>query len=70
MLAAHEDKSMNEFLLSLVEEKERLFHKAYEEMKKTDLHSMLMQGFKDSYEGKTTRLTNEDLDKWEKMLDE
>lgn len=44
--------------------------KTVEELKKKDLHEMLLQGFQESYEGKTSRLTQEDLDQWTKELDE
>lgn len=44
--------------------------KTVEELKRKDLHAMLRQGFQESYEGKTTPLTQEDLDQWTKELDE
>lgn len=43
-------------------------HKTVQELKKKKLHEMLREGFQDSYEGKTSRLTQEDLDKWNEML--
>ncbi len=49
---------------------QEIFHKTYTEMKKNELHHMILKGFEDSYAGKTTRLTQEDLEKWEKMLDD
>jgi hypothetical protein len=47
-----------------------VFHKTVEEFRKKQLNDMLLKGFEQSYEGKTKRLTSEDLDKWEKMLNE
>lgn len=41
-----------------------------EELRKQELHSMLTEAFHRSYEGKGHKLTNEDLDRWEKMIDE
>lgn len=40
-----------------------IFHKTVEELKKKQLHEMLDQGFQNVYEGKTTRLTEEQLNK-------
>ncbi len=45
-----------------------VFHKTVEELKKKQLHEMLDQGFQNAYEGKTTRLTKEQLNKWNEML--
>lgn len=45
-----------------------IFHKTAEEVKKKQLHDMINRGFQDVYEGKTTRLTDEILQKWEEML--
>ena len=45
-----------------------VFHKTVEELKKTSLHNMLKQGFQETEEGKTTPLTQEDLDNWSKMV--
>jgi hypothetical protein len=46
----------------------QVFHKTVEEIRKKQLHDMLNQGFEDSYEGKTTRLTEEQLDNWDDLL--
>jgi len=45
-----------------------VFNKTVEELKKKRLHSMLKQGFQDAEEGKTTPLTQEDLDNLSKMV--
>ena len=45
-----------------------VFHKTVEEFRKKQLNEMLNQGFQDSYEGKTTRLTKKQLNKWNEML--
>lgn len=42
--------------------------KENEELKKKELHAMLLQGFQNSYEGKTTRLTKEKLRRWARKL--
>jgi hypothetical protein len=47
-----------------------IFHRTYRQMRKKELHASLLRGFKEAYEGKTIPLTQEDLEKWEKMLDE
>lgn len=47
-----------------------MFHKTVEEMRKKELRDILLQGFKDSYEGRTKTLTDEDLDRWEKLLND
>jgi hypothetical protein len=47
-----------------------VFHKTVEELKKKNLKEMLSQGFQESYEGKSKPLTDEDLDKWEKTINE
>ena len=46
----------------------KVFHKTVEELRKKQLHDMLNQGFQESYEGKTERLTKEQLKKWNEML--
>lgn len=46
-----------------------VFHKTVEELKKKTLHKMLTKGFQQAKEGKTTPLTQEDLDNWSKMVD-
>ena len=45
-----------------------VFHKTAEEVKKKKLHKVLKKGFQEVEEGQTTPLTQEDLDKWSKML--
>ena len=45
-----------------------VFHKTAEELKKKRLHSMLRKGFQEVEEGKTTSLTQEDLDNWSEMV--
>ena len=47
-----------------------VFHKTYEEMKKKEFQDELLRGFQDSYEGKGRVITQEELDKWDKMVDE
>lgn len=47
-----------------------VFHKTVEEFKKKQLNEMLLESFQDIYDGKGTLLTDEDLDRWEKMIDE
>jgi len=47
-----------------------VFHKTVEELKKKELHSIISKGFQDSYEGKTSPLTDAELAKWNKMLDD
>ena len=44
--------------------------KTVEELKKKELHSMLTEAFQRSYEGKGHKLTSEDLNHWEEMIDE
>jgi hypothetical protein len=46
-----------------------VFHKTAENLKKKRLHDILTKGFQEAKEGKTKRLTQEDLDKWSKMID-
>ena len=46
-----------------------VFHRTAEELKKTRLHNMLKKGFQEVEEGKTTPLTQEDLDHWSEMVD-
>jgi hypothetical protein len=46
----------------------QVFHKTVEELRKKQLHDMLNQGFQQSYEGKTTRLTKEQLNQWNELL--
>lgn len=45
-----------------------VFHNTVEELKKKKLHNMINQGFQNCYEGKTTRLTDEKMDKWSEMV--
>ncbi len=45
-----------------------VFHKTVKAIKKKKLHGVLEEGFQESYEGKTNRLTQKDLDKWNEML--
>ena len=45
-----------------------VFHQTVENFKKKQLHEMLNQGFKDSYEGKTTELTQQKIDEWNEIL--
>lgn len=47
---------------------QKVFHNTVEEFRKNQLHEMLNQGFQNSYEGKTKRLTKEQLNKWNEML--
>lgn len=44
--------------------------KTAEEYQKKELHDLLLQGFHDSYEGKGKVLSDEDLDRWEKIINE
>lgn len=46
-----------------------VFHRKVEELKKNGLHEMLTKGFQEATEGKTTPLTQKDLDNWNKMID-
>lgn len=49
-----------------------VFHKTVEELKKNKkkrLHDMLTKGFREAKGGKTTPLTQKDLDNWSKMVD-
>lgn len=48
----------------------QVFHKTVEDFRKKQLHGMLNQGFQESYEGKTTRLTKAQLNKWNEMLND
>jgi|GEM_PF-5528314 len=56
--------------VSFAEVLRKTFHKLYEERKKESLGKRLMKGFQNSYEGKASPLTDEKLDRWEKMADE
>lgn len=47
-----------------------IFHKTAEELKKKRLHNLLQQGFQEAKEGKTTPLTQKDLDNWSKMVND
>lgn len=46
-----------------------VFHRTAQELKKKSLHEMLRKGFQEAGEGKTTPLTQKDLDNWSKMVD-
>lgn len=46
-----------------------VFHRTAQDLKKKRLHDMLEQGFQEVKEGKTKRLTQDDLDNWSKMVD-
>ena len=47
-----------------------VFHKTAEDVKKKRFHDMLKKGFQEAKEGKTTPLTQEDLDNWSKRVDD
>lgn len=46
-----------------------VFHRTVEELKKKKLNDILTKSFQEAQEGKTTFLTQEDLDYWSKMVD-
>lgn len=47
-----------------------VFHKTVQDLKKKQLNSMLLQGFEESYEGKTSSLTDEELTKLNDLLND
>lgn len=55
--------------VSFAETMREHFHKLYEERKKQNFHNLLLQGFQNSYEGKGRVISQEELDKWDKMVD-
>jgi hypothetical protein len=46
-----------------------VFHKTAQELKKKRLHDILTKSFQEAEEGKTTPLTQDDLDNWSEMVD-
>lgn len=48
----------------------KMFHETCQELRKTELHEMLSEGFKDAYEGRKMRLTDDQLKKWNEILND
>lgn len=48
----------------------KIAFKTDDEYRKAEFHGMLLQGFHESYEGKGREITDEDMERWKKMIDE
>lgn len=49
---------------------QEVFHKTVEDFRKKELKERLMRGFQESYKAKGSEITQEKLDRWEKMIDD